>query len=232
MSRRTRLLLYYYLTLAFACAITMVGPVFGGLIDKLGLTAPGAPIGCKFVDFGSLVGANVNDGGDGRTVGTFDYAAGLINSAPDTVKLVLDGGPGETGSAVDIDFSFELAGFTSPAAVTLALNGVSSGMSGFFGISLTAGGGVSCAFYDACLEFGTGSISMSTGPVVLPAHLDPVTVYGRLSFSGTGSLSFGPNSADIEFSDSPAAVPEPASALLLTGALAIMALLRRRISRA
>src|SRR4051812_36764882 len=105
MSRKSRLLLFYYLTLAFVCALTIVGPAVGGSIGNLQMTTPGSTVGCKQVDFGTLVGANVSTDSPnfGRQVGSFQYSAALINSAPDTAKLVLDGF-GNPGSAFDIDF--------------------------------------------------------------------------------------------------------------------------------
>ena len=62
-----------------------------------------------------------------------------------------------TGSLA-IDFSFAVSGVSNPTNVGLSLKGISSNISGFFGILPPGSAGTSCASYADCISFSNGTI--------------------------------------------------------------------------
>ena len=229
----------YFATLVCVCGITIVGPAIGGSITNISLTPPDTSVGCdKNLDLSSLPAGNsilyANLG-----MSNWVYAVALWTDGNSLVKLLVNGESINAGADVTVPFSFEASGFADPTGILFGIEGTSSNTTGLVGLfpiigPTAADANKNCTMYEICLAFGDGDISL--GPTLFPySGGGSFLVNGELYLynANTGgnfaSVYIGPNSADIQLTDS--AVPEPSSVLLLAGGLGVLAWLRRRIGQ-
>ena len=232
-TKKSLLVCLYILVLCVMFGVTLVGPAIGNQINNLQITSTpveSLQVACKptkSVNWGSLSGGTEvsTDSAGGYEVSLFDYDFGLYTDNSGLVKAIFDGACEAastcTGSLA-VDFSFGDSGESNPASVVLSLIGTSTNISGFFGILPTGSPGTDCSAYTDCIAFSNGAIN--TQESAIQVSNIPSTIVGRLYLSSLqGSLTIGTNSGDISL------VPEPGSILFLTGGLAALWWLRRRI---